>query len=89
MPTVNPVTTSALAPVLIRAAAAGAHVAEAATVFGNPENDNTPAETVPAVAFNVNVAQMVAMPAVPISSLPDAPMSVTTAVSREFLVAVA
>lgn len=87
--TVSPVTMSVPAvAVRIRASAAVPVLSAEVSDFGKPENVNTPPEVVPAVEFRLMVANTDAIPEVPISKTPVAPIAVTTASSREFLTAV-
>ena len=88
VPTVKPVTIS-VPPVAVRIRAAAAVPDAAAVAFlGKLENVNTPPDTVPAVASKVMVARIDAMPVVPISSTPVAPIWVTTADKRAFFTVV-
>jgi hypothetical protein len=83
VPTVSPVITSASAEVRILAAAA-VPVASAVSDFGKPEKVKTPPDAVPQGSFNVIVARILAIPAVPISSFP-APEPASIAAMTPFI----
>jgi hypothetical protein len=88
VPTVRPVTMS-VPPVAVRMRpAAAVPDANAVDALGKPLNVRTPPDEVPAGLFSVTENSTVAIPVVPTSSTPVAPIWVTTASSRAFLTAV-